>query len=150
MTTIAYKWPHISTDSQGTRGDMVSNVKWEKHKEVDGYHFFFSGDPRYLDAMIECYFTGGKVEDSEFISCIVVTPEKDIELITFSEDGAVVPGEIKKEEHYAIGSGMEFAISAMDLGYSAKKAVKYACQRDIYSGGKVRTWKITEEGVVEV
>jgi ATP-dependent protease HslVU (ClpYQ) peptidase subunit len=42
----------------------------------------------------------------------------------------------------AIGSGEEYAIGAMDAGLSAKDAVKIACNRDIYSGGRIRTFKI--------
>jgi hypothetical protein len=39
--------------------------------------------------------------------------------------------------YYAIGSGAEFALAAMDAGVSAVRAVKIAIGRDLWSGGKV-------------
>jgi ATP-dependent protease HslVU (ClpYQ) peptidase subunit len=50
---------------------------------------------------------------------------------------------ISPETAYAIGSGAAFAMGAMDAGATAKEAVKIAC-RDVYTGGKIRTYKIKE------
>jgi hypothetical protein len=38
---------------------------------------------------------------------------------------------------YAVGSGAEFALSAMDAGAGAVKAVKVGINRDLWSGGKI-------------
>ena len=44
----------------------------------------------------------------------------------------------------SIGSGEDYAISAIDLGKSAKKAVEYAMTRDSCSGGKVHVYDIVK------
>lgn len=40
-------------------------------------------------------------------------------------------------DYDVVGSGSNFAFGALDAGASAKKAVKIATKRDVYSGGKV-------------
>lgn len=42
------------------------------------------------------------------------------------------------DHDFTMGSGQDFALSAMDHGKSAVEAVEYAMTRDIYTGGKVR------------
>lgn len=39
-----------------------------------------------------------------------------------------------KEKYYSIGSGMPFAISALELGKTPKEAVLFASKRDVYTG----------------
>jgi len=43
---------------------------------------------------------------------------------------------------FAIGSGQDHALTAMDCGLSAKEAIKMAAKRDVNTGGRVRTFKI--------
>jgi hypothetical protein len=45
-------------------------------------------------------------------------------------------------KYWAMGSGSEFALSAMLIGKSAKEAVKHACKLDVYSGGKIRVMQV--------
>jgi len=42
----------------------------------------------------------------------------------------------------AFGSGELHALTAMDMGASAKEAVGMAAKRDIYTGGKINTFKL--------
>ncbi|CAN0480243.1 unnamed protein product, partial [Phaeothamnion confervicola] len=44
----------------------------------------------------------------------------------------------------AIGSGREYAITALDLGVSPREAVEAACKRDIWSGGEIMVVDIAE------
>lgn len=44
----------------------------------------------------------------------------------------------------AIGSGMYYALTAMDCGCSAEEAVKMAAKRDVNTGGEIRIFKIQE------
>lgn len=39
-----------------------------------------------------------------------------------------------KEKHFAIGSGMQYAIAAMDAGKTPYEAVKIASNHDVYTG----------------
>jgi len=52
------------------------------------------------------------------------------------EDGRCSHSEYKYNK--TMGSGSDFALSAMDFGKSAKEAVEYAMTRDIYTGGNVQ------------
>lgn len=42
----------------------------------------------------------------------------------------------------ACGSGMDHALTAMDMGATAKEAVKWAMKRDTLTGGRIRTFKL--------
>lgn len=44
---------------------------------------------------------------------------------------------IKVDSYSAVGSGSRFAYAALDMGASAKRAVKIAKGRDLHSGGQV-------------
>lgn len=47
-----------------------------------------------------------------------------------------------KEPHFAIGSGSQFALSAMELGKTPKEAVKIAMKYDIGTGLGVKEYKL--------
>lgn len=47
--------------------------------------------------------------------------------------------EVWVERPFAIGSGRDFALAAMDMGATAKEAVEMAAKRDVYTGGTIRT-----------
>lgn len=49
---------------------------------------------------------------------------------------------------FAIGSGRDFALAAMDMGASAKEAVEAAAKRDVYTGGTIRTL-IIDKGMAD-
>ena len=51
------------------------------------------------------------------------------------------------DHQYAIGSGSNNAITAMDMGATAAEAVEMAKKRDTGTGGLVRTLVIRDEGV---
>ena len=57
--------------------------------------------------------------------------------VSQSEEGGVYKNSAVHLDSYAIGSGAEFAMSAMDFGMTAKEAVEYTMTRDIYTGGEV-------------
>ena len=44
--------------------------------------------------------------------------------------------------YYAIGSGKQYAIAALEAGKSPKKAVEIACKYDVYSGKGVAELKV--------
>lgn len=51
-----------------------------------------------------------------------------------------------KMPYYAVGSGSIIAFAAMDMGATAIEAVKVAIKRDIWSGGKITSVRMTERG----
>ena len=142
MTTIAYKDGIIAYDSQASRGDTIVNISYKKTVQVSGYHFFFAGSVNRVEDLVNMFFTGEKAEKFDATSAFVVTPEGDVLLTGFDPDGAVDYDGVDPAEVYAIGSGSQFAIGAMDAGKTAQEAVKVAAARDVYTGGKIRTFKV--------
>ena len=58
--------------------------------------------------------------------------------------GMMVDGEVHEYQqeikyNYAVGSGKDYAIAAMDFGCSAEGAVEYAAKRDCGTGGRTRS-----------
>jgi ATP-dependent protease HslVU (ClpYQ) peptidase subunit len=51
---------------------------------------------------------------------------------------------------FAIGSGMDFALGAMDAGKSPAEAVEIACRRDPHSGGEVTSLSIGNENAADL
>ena len=49
--------------------------------------------------------------------------------------------EMDKNKIYSIGSGSDHALTAMDMGATAEKAVEMAAQRDICTGGRIRVYR---------
>lgn len=80
------------------------------------------------------------LEQSEDYTALVVTPDKQVLLY---DNG--VPIDMGNDVHMAIGSGGDFALSAMDSGLSAEEAVKVAMKRDVYSGGTITVVSLEEE-----
>lgn len=80
------------------------------------------------------------LEQSEDYTALVVTPDKQVLLY---EGG--VPIDMGYDVHMAIGSGGDFALSAMDSGLSAEEAVEIAMKRDVYSGGTITVVSLEDE-----
>lgn len=146
MTTICYKDGTISYDSQATAGDRIVDSNINKKRTVEGYHFFCAGSIIDIDKLIAAVF------DQEFDlhpkreGCLqaiafLVTPDRQVYKCAYQDDELIlIP--IDSDKCDAIGSGEEYAIGAMDFGASAKDAVKVAMNRDIYTGGRIRTFVI--------
>jgi len=142
MTTIAYKNNQIAYDSQATRGDTIVNVEFDKKIEAEGYKFFFSGSTTQFDTLIELFFNGHKTTKIDATAAFVITPENEVLIAAFDDDGTVISDQVVNGEIYAIGSGSLFAIGAMDSGLSAYDAVCIAAKRDPYTGGTIKTYTI--------
>ena len=140
MTTIAYKGGVIAYDSRATRGELISCDDVEKMRVVDGAHFFISGYVCLEDDFISAWF-GADIKNND----------ENVGAIAYDKDGVWLAGLdesglFKQKLNYdtAIGSGTAYAITAMDMGASAKQAVKMAAKRDTNTGGKIRTFKMVK------
>ena len=146
MTTIAYKDKQIAFDSQCTAGDRIVDINVNKKRSVDGYHFFCAGSVIDIDKLIGAVFNQEfdlhpKREGCLNAVAFLVSPDNLLYKCGYSDDELfLVPMDFKQCD--AIGSGEEYAIGAMDAGCSAKEAVKISIGRDIYSGGRIRTFNI--------
>jgi ATP-dependent protease HslVU (ClpYQ) peptidase subunit len=140
MTTIAYHMnsKEIAYDGRTTRGDTIINDASEKMIDRDGVKFFLCGATSDCEMLVDMYF-GGKVELVPEANAFVVDGGAVYRI------GCTVDGVFWKAEsecNDAMGSGWQFALSAMDFGEGAKDAVMYAATRDSCTGGKIRVVKV--------
>lgn len=148
MTTIAYKDGIVATDSYMTQGGQVYDNECVKRHIVDNCWFFFAGTITNKDLVIESYFNEfclpEDVDACNSLDCLVWDRRPEVNTVRefgFNPDGKIWLFETDGRP-MAIGSGNQFAIGAMDMGASAKQAVKIAIERDCFSGGKIRTYKV--------
>lgn len=145
MTTLAYKNGIIAYDSYLTAGETIVDLNYDKHHKFNKYHFFLSGTTWLYPGFIDSFIAGENLvgpEKKGNVSGFVVCPNNFLweaaigtrEMFWFEKVSLKVPR--------AFGTGDLHALTAMDMGASAREAVKMATKRDIYTGGKIRTFNI--------
>jgi ATP-dependent protease HslVU (ClpYQ) peptidase subunit len=142
MTTIAYnhKDKEIAYDSRSTRGYLIHNDNADKKiVSDDGSIYFLAGKSGDTEDFAD-EFCVGRVS-SRTLDCQGIAVKDGVAFgVGTKDNGEFVAYELDCNATY--GSGVDFAIAAMDFGKSAKEAVEYVKTRDIYTGGKVRTFKL--------
>lgn len=137
MTTIAYKDGWIAADSCCTIGNYTSNSKkLYIIPDVGVVGFAGAGNAMFKIAdwwMEGCQGDAPTVDDDKGESCIGILVSRKGVFCLFN---GVHPMEID-DPWFAIGSGSDFAISAMSLGKNPKEAVEHAMQFDVGTGGRV-------------
>ncbi|KKE84982.1 hypothetical protein [Pseudoalteromonas luteoviolacea] len=137
MTTIAYHHPSqtICVDSLTTTSQSIVTHDAQKCQRVHNGFIFASGNCTEIYHLL----TNWQKNCFEAIGCTFFFINK------FDE---IFYGEIRHgkrfleplQVNWAIGSGANWAIAAMDFGKSALEAVQYACTRDKSTGGKVHSF----------
>lgn len=92
------------------------------------------------DEVIQCLEQGDMFEEREYdcgFGGILITETR-----AYMFDIATVPHLHTVEYATAMGSGREFALSALRMGMNAEQAVKHAIKLDSMSGGKVNKIKL--------
>ena len=138
MTTIVYKDGVIAYDSRCTRSGIIESDNTEKKVIINGIVYFGCGTLTDAERFAEYYEkreASGKVNFEALVIDSGIVYDSSV-----CDDEGFWRNEI--DEPFAIGSGKMFAFTAMDMGASAKEAVEMAIKRDMYSGGKVRTFKM--------
>lgn len=146
MTTLAYKEGILVADGYLTSGSTITQTKKDKRIIVDGVHFFQTGPTADYHILIQGYFDGRvakeDIDRTGQVGTIVYDKKKGFfGVANFDEDDGVL-WTCERIVPFAMGSGAVYALGAMDAGASAKEAVKIASDRDIYTGGKIRTYRI--------
>ena len=141
MTTITYKAGIIAYDSRmvDTNG-TITDDDCDKCIIRDDVRYFYSGLVSQMEALICAYQKSESQEKSNGTAIIVDNGELFVSGI-HSEDG-FWKQPLKKSNPRAIGSGSDHALTAMDMGATAKEAVKWAMKRDTGTGGRIRTYKL--------
>ena len=140
MTTIAYKDKVIAFDSRITCNDTIDDDSFNKHFRRNGFHFFLGGDTCDYEFVIDCFFSGEKLPEGSNAGGYLWDGER---LRTLSiRKGKVISSPHSLTNASACGSGADHAITAMDMGATARHAVLMASKRDICTGGKIRTFRL--------
>ncbi len=139
MTTIAIDSNTISADGRTTDQDgYISRDDYPKLRKENG---------------IICAVAGAISDCEELINIVVHGDQPTMQdasgnLITISDNCimmySLVDSKLSAWEvtpPYSLGSGSQFALSALDFGKTSKEAVKYAMTRDSSTGGKIKTIK---------
>jgi len=142
MTTIAYTDNIIAYDSRMTKGSTIIDDNYNKHFIKNNIHFFISGSVDKIPDIINAWFEKDYNKDICPTNTVLVWDG-----ITLWEFGLYKNGRVSKVKaslHIpcALGSGEDYAYTAMDCGLSAKEAVKMSIKRDTNTGGRIRTFKL--------
>lgn len=142
MTTLAYKDGIIAYDSRSMRGDYIECDHTHKRHDHEGHIFILSGYVSDFEPFMSAAITE---ESGKSYGCggFMIDPEG----VLWTVGGEDTPWRARHDldAPTAFGSGMPFAVAAMDFGHTAKQAVKYAMTRDPGTGGKVRTLKLRKK-----
>lgn len=148
MTTIIYnhKNKQIAVDSRTQQGGRIVTDKAIKWKVVNGNTWFLCGDCADQDMIIEHYDLKETKDSVIPDSYAIVIDNKKAILFTVEADG--VTNKLELSESEPLGSGGNWALSALDHGKTARQAVEYAKTRDCYTGGKVHVFDIRKNKFV--
>jgi ATP-dependent protease HslVU (ClpYQ) peptidase subunit len=138
MTTIAYnhKDKEIAFDIRTTRGEMIVNDNAMKAITNSKGVFVMAGSTADCALIADIY---PETPDKQVDCYGFVVVDNKVFWVSFDDNGVNILNIAYNE---AAGSGQDHAVTAMDLGCSAGKAVQMAIKRDVSTGGKVRVIKI--------
>lgn len=140
MTTIAYDGKTIAYDSRSTSGIKIGSDNLNKRYRKNRVVFFLSGSVGDEESIAELWESGETESELDFHAFVV--DDSGIWVFGGDSEAEVFRFRVERYERYAIGSGRDHAITAMDLGCDAKTAVKMAAKRDCCTGGKIRTYRV--------
>ena len=138
MTTIAANLKEMAADTRLTWDDESTSpgIKIERvHSEIIGIAGDVAAGNRYLD----WYRAGSKGRKPK------VT--KDFKALRLNKEGLYLVDHdlvwVKVDApFYAIGSGAQLAIGALEMGATPKQAVEIAAKHDNYTGGQITTLEL--------
>jgi ATP-dependent protease HslVU (ClpYQ) peptidase subunit len=137
LTVIAWDKTTIASDSQVTTGERIYAFRPKILKTKGGGIVGAAGPMNVLYDYVKWF--NGEIEAPEYTGemsyrIVYIDPSKKIWMY-YSTTKSVCPA----EKIGAIGSGEDYAITALDLGLTAEQAVAVAIKRDVFSGGKIRS-----------
>jgi ATP-dependent protease HslVU (ClpYQ) peptidase subunit len=133
MTTIACDGKSMASDGQGDVADtIVVRTRCKIERLADGSLLGFAGNG-HDGALLAAFLSDETAKPPKLDECAALRLFPDGSLHYISEPGR----HIAVDPPCAIGSGMQFALGAMEAGSSPKEAVEIACRRDPFSGGKI-------------
>jgi ATP-dependent protease HslVU (ClpYQ) peptidase subunit len=138
MTTIVYRDGVLAADSRAYRGDKSPlGTKVKIHRLPDGSMFGSSSNCVGADTLLRRWVEegcppqkSGDIKPDSF-EMILIRPNGEV---FFAHDNFDLSGPLEAP-FFAIGSGEQYALGALEMGADAVKAVEVACKLDVWSGG---------------
>lgn len=127
MSVIVWDGKTLAADRRGNSGGLIFSIT--KIKKIRGHLVGVCSDASAGSALMHWFESGADAKDwpdcqkdkDRWSHLLVICPEKRI--ICYEQDPYYF--EIEQDK-YALGSGRDFAIAAMDMGMDAKQAVLLA------------------------
>lgn len=159
MTTIIATRNKILSDGKVTVGSRVDTLNFKKVRKIGDYLVggagrlssiltFFSWFEQNLQCQAAQETIPGLMiqsdpdkEDEEFVA-LVVHPDGKIYMHEGNNPTRAYP---LTEDYYAVGSGADFALAALDAGATPEEAMEVAKLRDAFSGGETFIEEIEEQ-----
>jgi ATP-dependent protease HslVU (ClpYQ) peptidase subunit len=142
MTVIAWDGKTLAADRRTSFGSRHMTTR--KAHRVNGALVAGAGETAAILEMVEWFRAGAKPEDlpanqrtDNCVTLLVITPKGEI--LEYANGPYPI---VVKEKQWAVGSGAEFARTAMYLGKSAREAVTIACKFDTCSGNGIDTLEL--------
>lgn len=139
MTTIAYVDNIIAVDSLAAAGDTITHLDVNKIIKSNGVVFVMAGAIHDFNELIKAYH--GEPYDRKADVSGIIDDNGTVFRAAIDTDGNFWKLNITGIP-YAAGFGADHAWTALDLGCSAKEAVKMAAKRDMHTGGRIRIHKV--------
>ncbi len=135
MTTIVFRDGALAADSRAYSGDKIGiGSKTKIHRLEDGSLVGCATTEVGFSERFVAWLKAGKPDD------FVVPNEIDFQALHVQPDGGVFyyhnsyfPTGPLEAEFFAIGSGAQFALGAMQMGAGAIVALEVACELDLWS-----------------
>ena len=148
MTTIVYKHSDktIACDGRSTNDYGIISDTACKYLQIEDCLVFTAGRPSESH-LWQILLSDGMFQTDSYLfdNVAIAVIEGDAYLLTTeeSENGNTYLLRDKLEHDFAIGSGSNFAIAALDLlDCDVKQAIEYASKRDHCTGGKISVFDI--------
>lgn len=136
---VCLKTGVIACDSRITTGCSIVCDSSMKCTKKNGELYFATGDEDDSDTMLDIILNNGNYKSSPLNANVIHTKNGNV-FYSVYENGCIRI--LKINVSMGFGSGCQLALSALDFGYSARCAIKYAISRDTGCGGKIHCYKI--------
>lgn len=127
MTCIIWDGKTLAADKQATNAGLKRRVT--KLRKIRGHLCAVSGDFDYAQEVFQWFEAGADPatypacqKTESWVSFLVITPERRI----LKYERSPYPADFTEDGAYAMGSGRDFAIAAVHLGFDAAKGVEVA------------------------
>lgn len=144
MTTIAYKDGVMASDSKiHWQNNAFEDNELKIRRLASGDLIGIAGDSGDLDFMSDyCQGLCDKKDMPDNLDSYIIVCEKRTGKVYIMEEKLK---RIDVGESYAIGSGMQYALAAMECGKTAIEAVKIASKFDPWTGGKIHWLELNQK-----